>query len=152
RQEAVADERGNRLLVARLSTRDDVAQGIRAPLPERSFEARLLAQRLVATSARRAELRERTFTAPGHARGADRRTEVEQRLRTRGVEPLTRALLHSSNVRVDGQHVVPEREVADRRGGIRAHAGQLGQILGPAARGDDTRRAMQVDGAAVVAE
>ena len=61
-------------------------------------------------------------------------------------------LLYAVHVRVDGQHVAAEREVADRGRGVRADAGQLGEVVGPAVRGDVRRGAVQVHGAPVVAE
>ena len=68
------------------------------------------------------------------------------------VEVLARALLDPPHVRVDRQLVAPEREVADRRGGVWADAGKLGQVVGPAVLGDDPCRAVQADRPPVVAE
>ena len=65
---------------------------------------------------------------------------------------MPRSFLDAAHVRVDGQHVTTEREVADGAGGVRPDPGQRGQVVGPAVRGDVLRGSMQVDGATVVAE
>ena len=77
---------GDRLGVARIAPVGDRAERPRAPLAERALERRLPAQRLVAPAAGRAVGRERARAAARHAREADRRSEVEERLRARGVE------------------------------------------------------------------
>src|SRR4051812_19988816 len=151
-QEAIAHESGNRSLVARIPAGGDGTKRLCAPLAERALEPRLLAQRLVTATSRGTQVGQWTFAAARDARQADRGAEIEERLRAGGVERLTGALLHPADVRVDRQHVSGEREVADRRRGVRADAGQRGQIVGPAAGGDDARRAMEVERAAVVAE
>ena len=78
--------------------------------------------------------------------------EIEERLRARAVEELAGALLDALNVRVDGQHVAPEGEIADRGGGVRPDPGQLGQVVRPAMSGHLPGGAVQADCAAVVAE
>src|SRR6185503_16530845 len=83
---------------------------------------------------------------------ADRRAEVEQRLRTRTVELDAGALLDARDVDVDRQDVAAEREVAEGGRGVRPDAGQLRQVVRPAVLGDVARGAVQVDRAAVVAE
>ena len=62
------------------------------------------------------------------------------------------ALLDALHVRVDGQDVAAEREVADRSRGVRADAGQLGQVVRPPVGRDVLRGAVQADRAPVVAE
>ena len=51
-----------------------------------------------------------------------------------------------------GSTGLAEREVPDRGGGVRADAGQLGQVVRPAALGDHARGAVQGERAPVVAE
>ena len=68
------------------------------------------------------------------------------------VERLAGALLHAADVRVDRQHVAAEGEVADGGRRVRPDAGQLGQVVRPAALGDRLRSAVQVDRSPVVAE
>ena len=62
------------------------------------------------------------------------------------------ALLDPRDVRVDRQHRLAEGLVADRRRGVGADAGELGEIVRPAVLGDRARGAVQVEPAAVVAE
>src|SRR5581483_71497 len=125
---------------------------LRAPLTERALEPRLPAERLVPPSARRTEVGKRAAAAARNACEADGRAEIEERLRARTVERGGGPLLHAAHVRVERQHVLTEREVAQCGRGVRADAGQLRQVLGPPTLGDDARGAMQVDRAAVVAE
>ena len=68
------------------------------------------------------------------------------------VELLAGALLDAAHVRVDGQHVAPEREVADGRRGVRPDARELGQVVRPAVLRDLLRGAVQAERAPVVAE
>ena len=64
----------------RLRLGRDQAEKGGPPLPERPLEARLLPQRLVAASPRRATLCERAGLAAGHARQAPVAPEIEERL------------------------------------------------------------------------
>ena len=86
------------------------------------------------------------------AREADRRAEVEQRLRARRVELLTGPLLDAGDIDVDRQDILAEGKVPDGRGGVRADARKLRQIVWPAPFGDVACSAVQVDGTPVVAE
>jgi hypothetical protein len=67
-----------------------------------------------------------------------------------GRELPARTLLDATNVSVDGQHGRVEGEVRDRRRGVAADSGELGEILRPAFVGDPLCRPVEVDGAPVV--
>src|SRR5204863_994808 len=101
--EAVAGKRLHGLAVElckrSLARRDEPERG-RAALAKGAFEAGLLAQRLVASSARRARRRERARAAARNAREADRGTEVHQRLRGGGRKLVLGALAHAAHVRI----------------------------------------------------
>src|SRR5437762_2355781 len=86
RQQAVSYERCDRIVVGWIPAGGDGAERGGAALSERALEARLPAQRLVATAARGAEGCERALAAARDTSQADRRTEVEERLRAGGVE------------------------------------------------------------------
>src|SRR5207253_5548426 len=122
-----------------------------APLAEGAFELRLLAQRLVPAAARRALLRQRADAAARDPRKADRRTEVEERLRARAVELLAGSLLNPADVRVDRQHVVSEGEVINSGRGVRPDAGQPREVVRPPVLRNMLRSPMEVDRAPVVA-
>ena len=96
-----------------------------------------LPQRLEPPPARRA-LRGERARAAARARGRGRRVAPRSNSACAqdAVEGLAGPLLHAADVRVDRQHVPPEGEVPDRGGGVRPDAGQLGQVVGPAALGD----------------
>ena len=108
----------------------------RAALAERSLEARLLPRRLVAAPPRGTPLGERAGAAPRHPRQAHRRPEVEERLQRVRPECVPRALLDPRDIRVHRQHRLAVRLVPDCSRGVRADAGKLGQVVGPALRGD----------------
>src|SRR5207245_6592010 len=137
---------------ARLPARRNGSERGRAALPERALERAVLPQRLVAGAARGAGVRERADAAAWDPSQADGGAEVEQRLRAGGIEGLAGALLDAAHVRVDRQHVAAEREVPDRRCGVRPDARQLRQVVRPPVDGDCAGGAVEVDRAAVVAE
>ena len=139
-------------MVAGLVARGDGSQRTGTALAERALEPPLLPERLVARAARGALRGERADAAARNAREADRRSEIEERLRARRAERLAGALLDAEDVRVDREHVAAEGEVADRGGRVRPDTGQLCQVLGPAGGGDRARRPVETDCAAVVAE
>src|SRR5262245_42802187 len=58
----------------------------------------------------------------------------------------------STDVGVDGQDRPAKGEAGDRVRGVPAHAWKLGEVVRPAVRCDLARSAVQVEGAAVVAE
>ena len=60
--------------------------------------------------------------------------------------------LHALDVDVHREHVLAEREAADRRRGVRPDARKLREVVGPAALARRQRRAVEVEPAAVVAE
>ena len=94
---------------------------------------------------------ERAALAARHARQADLRAEVEERLvpvpgaarRRRHVGRAERALEHAAHVDVERRHLGAEREARDRARGVRADAGQ--RSSSPTSRGNSpsstTRRA-----------
>src|SRR5882672_1003899 len=125
--EPVAFERDEGVAVVRLLARGDGPQRGGAPLAERALEPRLLAQRLVTAAARRALRRQRARMAAWDPREADRRAEVEERLRARAVEQSAGPLLDAAHVRVDRKHVAPEREVPDGGRRVRPDARQFGE-------------------------
>ena len=112
----------------------DEPQGVRAALAERAFEAGLLPERLVASAARRAFRRQRTGVATRNPGEADRGAEIEESLQRSRAERVPGPLLDSSDVGVDGKHVVAEGLISDRRGGVRADSRQVGQVVGPPVR------------------
>ena len=138
--------------VCRLLAGGDCSQCVGSALAERPFEARLLSEWLVTRAARWARACQRAALAPRNATEADRRAQVEERLRTAAVECLSRSLLDAADVCVDRQDVATEREVADRRRRVRPNAGQLRQVVRPAVLGDRPGRRVQRDRAAVVTE
>ena len=135
--QAVACERGERV---------GVVAGSRRPRPRAARAARAGGRSprsaTVAAAARSAARATGSAPASGqplaarHAREADGRAEVEQRLRARRSKASPRALLHAADVRVDRQHVAAEGEVADRCRRVGADPGQLGQLVRPALLGD----------------
>ena len=135
------------------SPRRDRAQRDRAALAERALEratacaAARSASRATGTR-RRAGRRRSAGCARGRSSRRGRRAPACTSRRTASPG----ALLDAAHVRVDRQHVAAEREVADRRRRCTGRRRQLGQVVGPAVRGDVLRRAVQVDGAPVVAE
>src|SRR5512132_139760 len=96
--EPVARERGDGFVVVRLFAGEDQAQCSRATLPERALEARLLSERLVPATARRATFRERADPAAWYAGEADGRAEIHQRLRAARAESMPGPLLHAAHV------------------------------------------------------
>ena len=128
------------------------ATGSRPALPERALEARLLPQRLVAATARRTSVRERTDRAPRDAGEADLAPRSIRASAAAGLNPEPVRLDDPQHVCLERQHVLAEREPADRLGRVAANAGQLCQVVRPTPLGHKTRCPMQADGAAVVAE
>src|SRR4029077_3719141 len=106
----------------------------------------------------------RAHSAARHAREADPRAEVEERLvplpgtATRGchVGGPERARKHAPHVRVECSHLGAEREARDGPGGVRADAGQSLQLADLARElpelHDAPRGPQQIEAAAGVAE
>ena len=83
---------------------------------------------------------------------ADRRAEIHQRLGGRARECSAGAPLDALDVDVAREHVLVEREVPKRRGGVRADTGEHGEVRRPSGGRDVARRAVERERAAVVAE
>jgi hypothetical protein len=130
----------------------DESEGPPPPLPEGALEARLFPQRLVPASARATVRGERARVAARHARDTHRCSKIHQRLRRLGAEDRAGSPEDTTDVRVLGKNRLAECEAADRLRGVGADAGELGQVRGPAFRGDPLAGAMKIDGAPVVAE
>ena len=133
--EPVGLERGDDLRVERrrLASRAATSRSVRArALPERALEARLLAQRLVAAAARRARCGERAARrSAGLARGTRCRRDPSAPgrppARSDGrCAPAIRCTFVSA-----GRTASPKANAADRSGGVRPDAGQLGQVVRP---------------------
>ena len=122
------------------------------PLAERAL------QRALPAEGSKRDPRDGHSPASGHAshRGIRARQTVAPRSKSacerRAGEGRAGAVEDPPHVRVDGQHVLAEGLVADRVGGVAADAGQLGEVGGPARRGDDACGPVQVKRAAVVPE
>ena len=152
--EPVARERGDCVRVASAGSPAATARSAsRAPLPERALERRLLAQRLVAPAARRAAApRAGTRRSAARARGTRWRRGRTAPARTTAsklspVRSCTRRTLVST-----GSTSRPKAKLPTAAAVYGPTPGQLGQVVGPAALGDRSRRAVQVDRAPVVAE
>ena len=141
--EAVTQQRIDRLAIQGLEQPRlgrDLPKQQRPPLAERALEAGLLAERLVAAPARRASPGERADFAARHAGETHGRAEIEERLQRVRAKGVPGALLNPRDVRVDRQHRLPERLVADRARGVGTDAREVGEILRPALFGDHARR------------
>ena len=109
-------------------------------------------------AARRACPTDGQTSASGHdpaardPRQADGGAEVHERLRGAAGERVAGAALDAVDVDVPREHVLAEREVADRGGRVRADARKPRQVVGPAVRGDDRGCPVQCERPAVVAE
>ena len=100
----------------------------------------------------RAFARERAVVAARDPREAHGRTEIHQRLCRGTREAMPGASLDAVDVDVAREDVLVEGEVRDGRGRVRADAGKLCEVVGPALGGDPRRGAVERDGATVVAE
>jgi hypothetical protein len=130
----------------------DEPQRLCAALPERAFVTGLLPQRLVASPTRTAAGSERTHPAARDPRETHGGAQVHEGLRGRGRKAVPRPFLHSAHVRVDGQDILAQREVANCRGGVRPDSRELRQILRPALRRHLLCGAVKVEAAPVVAQ
>ena len=138
---------------------DDPPQERPAPLAKAALVPSLAprSRRRIGRAAGRAPVAHRTCSAR-RARGADPLPELHQRLAgAPGVggrdDPLGEAAgEHAAGIDVERQHGLLAREAADRRGDVRADAGQLGEVLRPARGAHDPGGAVQIAGTARIAE
>ena len=143
RDEPVARERRHRLVVVRRAPAATARSASARRWRNDPSNARLLARRLVAPAARRARRRERADAAARHAREADRRAEVEQRLGARAASKLSPVRSCTRRTFVStGRTSRAEGEVGDRRAPCSGPTpGKLGEVVRPAVLGDGPRRA-----------
>ena len=154
-REAVRHERRQRggvELRGRPRAGGEAAQSPRAALPEGALERPLPALRGVAAPAGGTGGGQRAGAAARHTGDADGGAQVHQRLGGLGAEAPAGALEHAPHVHVGGQDGLAEGEAPDRRRRVRADARQRGEVLGPARIGDQAGRAVERQGAPVVAE